>query len=156
MQQPKFNKQAAEKEIKKTFPEAGFRSEIHHFFFISWNGARFISNQCYFLNMNILFICNQNQHRSRTAEDLFRDRFNTRSAGLYNDRPVTEEHISWADTIIVMEEVQRTELAKRFPKLYMNKRILSLDVPDIYRYNQPELIAILNDKMEDLFEPVLK
>lgn len=106
--------------------------------------------------MNILFICNQNQHRSRTAEDLFRDRFNTRSAGLYNDRPVTEEHISWADTIIVMEEVQRTELAKRFPKLYMNKRILSLDVPDIYRYNQPELIAILNDKMEDLFEPVLK
>jgi len=52
--------------------------------------------------MNILFICNQNQNRSKTAEELFKDRFNTRSAGLYNEKPVTEKQISWADVIIVM------------------------------------------------------
>ncbi|MCK4670258.1 MAG: phosphotyrosine protein phosphatase [Nanoarchaeota archaeon] len=106
--------------------------------------------------MNVLFVCNQNQNRSRTAEDLFKDRFNTRSAGLYNDKPITEDQVSWADMIIVMEEVQRSEIAKRFPQQYMTKRILSLGVPDVYNYNQPELIETLNSKTEELFEPLLK
>jgi predicted protein tyrosine phosphatase len=101
--------------------------------------------------MKVLFICNQNQNRSKTAEDLFNTRFNTKSAGLYNETPVTQEEISWADTVIVMEEVQRSEIAKRFPRQYMQKRILSLEIPDIYRYNQPELIESLKSKIEDLF-----
>ena len=69
--------------------------------------------------MNVLFICNQNENRSKTAEEIFKDRFKTKSAGLYNTKPVTEKQISWADTIIVMEEAQRSEIANRFPKQYM-------------------------------------
>lgn len=100
--------------------------------------------------MNVLFICNQNENRSKTAEEIFKDRFNTKSAGLYNVKPVTEKQISWAETVIVMEEAQRSEIAKRFPKQYMLKRILSLDVPDVYHYNQPELIEILKLKIDDV------
>jgi len=100
--------------------------------------------------MNILFICNQNQNRSKTAEELFKNKFETKSAGLYNEKPVTKQQISWANTIIVMEECQRSELAKRFPKEYMQKRILSLDVPDTYNYNQPELVNLLKSKIDDL------
>ena len=100
--------------------------------------------------MKILFICNQNQNRSKTAEDLFKDKFETKSAGLYNEKPVTKKQISWANTIIVMEEGQRREIAKRFPKEYMHKRILSLDVPDTYNYNQPELVNLLISKIDDL------
>ena len=106
--------------------------------------------------MNVLFICNQNQNRSKTAEEIFKDRFNTKSAGLYNAKPVTDNQISWADTIIVMEEAQRSEIAERFPKQYMLKRILSLDIADVYYYNQPELIEILNSKIDELFEPLVK
>jgi len=106
--------------------------------------------------MNVLFVCNQNQNRSKTAEEIFKDKFNTKSAGLYNSRPVTEKEISWADTIIVMEEAQRGEIARRFPKQYMLKRILSLDIPDIYSYNQPGLIEALNTKIDELFEPLIK
>jgi predicted protein tyrosine phosphatase len=102
-----------------------------------------------YASMNVLFICNQNKNRSKTAEELFKDRFKTRSAGLYNEKPVNEKQISWADTIIVMEDAHRNEISKRFPKQYMLKRILSLDIPDIYRYNQPELVDILNSKMND-------
>lgn len=97
--------------------------------------------------MRVLFICNQNLNRSRTAEKLFKDRFETRSAGLYNNKPVTKKELSWADTIIVMEEEQRREIAKRFPKLYMQKKIVSLDVLDIYHFDQPELIDILKSKV---------
>lgn len=100
--------------------------------------------------MKVLFICNQNQNRSKTAEEIFKGRFKTKSAGLYNEKPVNEKNISWADLVVVMEENQRTEIAKRFLKLYMQKKILSLNIPDNYYYNQPELIELLNYKMSEL------
>ena len=100
--------------------------------------------------MKVLFICNQNQHRSKTAEELFKGQFETKSAGLFNDNPVTESNIEWADTVAVMEDFQRSEIAKRFPGLYMKKRIVSLRVPDAYSYNQPELREVLRSKVEEL------
>jgi len=98
----------------------------------------------------MLFICNQNKNRSRTAEKLFSTRFETRSAGLYNTRPVTEKQLAWADVIVVMEDTQRQEIARRFPALCLAKRILSLSVPDRYRHGQPELIQILRSRMDGL------
>ena len=101
--------------------------------------------------MKILFICNQNQNRSKTAEDVFKNKFKAKSAGLFNEKPITQAQIEWADTIIVMEDFQRNEIAERFPKQYMQKRILSLDIPDVYHYNQPELVKILKSKVNELF-----
>lgn len=98
--------------------------------------------------MKVLFICNQNQHRSKTAEELFRDRFETKSAGLYSEQPVTEKQIEWADLVIVMEDVQRKELSQRFPELYLRKQIISLDIPDVYVYDSPELKQILEEKIK--------
>ncbi len=102
-------------------------------------------------DMKVLFICNQNQNRSKTAEEVFKGRFKTKSAGLYNTEPVTKKELSWADVIMVMEEAQRAEIAKRFPKQYMQKRIISLDIPDVYHFNQPELIEVLKSKVDSLF-----
>ena len=101
--------------------------------------------------MKVLFICSQNVNRSKTAEELFKDRFETRSAGLDNLYPLTEEELGWADTVIVMEDEQMSEIERRFPKQYMQKRIVSLGIPDIYRYQQPELIEVLEAKMDKLF-----
>ena len=81
---------------------------------------------------------------------MFKDRFETRSAGLFNEKPVTEDQLTWADLVIVMEDFQRSEIAKRFPRQYMQKRIISLEVPDVYRYNQPELIKALRYKVNKL------
>ncbi len=100
--------------------------------------------------MRVLFICNQNENRSKTAELIFKSRFETRSAGLFNEIPVTEDELSWAEIVVVMEDFQRSEIAKRFPKQYMQKQILSLEVPDIYHFNQPELIDVLKRKIEVL------
>ena len=98
--------------------------------------------------MKALFICNQNKHRSKTAEEYFSNSFETKSAGLYNTNPVTSEQLSWADIIFVMEEAQRDEIAKRFPQEYMKKRILVLDVPDVYNYQQPQLVHVLQEQMQ--------
>ena len=100
--------------------------------------------------MKVLFICNQNQNRSKTAAELFKGRFKTKSAGLYNETPVTEKQLVWADFVMVMEEEQRSEIAKRFPRQYLQKHILSLNIPDSYHYNQPELIKLLRRKMAEV------
>ncbi len=97
--------------------------------------------------MKLLFICNQNKHRSKTAEKLFKGTFETKSAGLYNQKPVTAQQLRWADVVVVMEDGQRAELSKRFPKEYLKKQIVSLDIPDVYSYNQPNLITLLKMRL---------
>jgi len=92
-------------------------------------------------------------HRSKTAELLFKDKFSTQSAGLYNN-PVSAENLEWADLVIVMEDEQRLELSKRFPKEYLKKRIISLGVSDVYSFNQPELISELKLKMSQAIHEI--
>ena len=101
--------------------------------------------------MKVLFVCNQGINRSKTAEKLFKSKYETKSAGLYNEKPLTKRQLSWADVVVVMEDNQRSEIAKRFPKEYLQKRIISSDIPDIYHYGQPELLKILSDKVDKLF-----
>ena len=100
--------------------------------------------------MRLLFICNQNENRSKTAEEIFKNKFETKSAGLYNKKPVNEEQLSWADKVVVMEDEQRSEIAKRFPKQYIKKQIISLNIPDIYNYNNPKLIKVLSSNIINL------
>ena len=99
--------------------------------------------------MKVLFICNQNRNRSKTAEKVFKSRFETKSAGLYSPKPLTKEQLVWADIVMVMDEAQRSELAKRFPQQYLQKRILSLDIPDVYRFDDSHLITLLKSKVDE-------
>jgi len=96
---------------------------------------------------NILFVCNQNKNRSRTAEDLVS---NSRSAGLYSEKNVlSQEHMEWADIIVVFEQRQVEEVKKRFPQLALRKLIFNLDVKDIYDYGNPQLTTKIQEKLED-------
>lgn len=98
--------------------------------------------------MKVLFICNMNQHRSPTAEKLFRDKFETKSAGLYGGKIVSKDDLLWADTVVVMEPEQRIELVKRFPNECLMRRVICLDVPDVYIRNDNSLIEVLKEKSE--------
>jgi predicted protein tyrosine phosphatase len=100
--------------------------------------------------MDILFICNQGKNRSKTAAEVFSRRFTTASAGLYSDTPVSETQLAQADVILVMEDRHRMEIAERFPQVYLQKRILVLGIPDIYRYGQSELVQVLKVRMSEL------
>lgn len=97
--------------------------------------------------MKILFICDQNLNRSRTAEKLFRGRFETQSAGLYNDNPVSKNQIKWADVIATMEGRQANEVAERFAEA-LRKKIVYLAIPDVYQFGEPALIDALNKSLE--------
>jgi predicted protein tyrosine phosphatase len=102
------------------------------------------------MKTKILFICAMNVNRSSTAERVFMSEYFTRSAGIYNAKPVTKEQLEWADVVIVMEEDHRKEVGLLYPDIYLKKKIIVLDIPDQYRYMQPELIKILEQKMKKL------
>ncbi len=102
--------------------------------------------------MHILFVCNQGLHRSRTAEMLFKDRFETRSKGLFNDeRLLLKSDLEWADIIVVMEDTQRKIISERFPQDYLQKRIICFDIPDYYSFLQPELVELIHKRFQESF-----
>jgi len=108
--------------------------------------------------MNLLFLCNQGENRSRTAKELFQGKVlhELRSAGFYSEScPATLETLEWADAIVVFEEVHVEKLKQEHPEIWFEKRIINLDILDVYNYQQEELKGLLESKMEEwwgLFE----
>lgn len=92
--------------------------------------------------MNKLFVCNQGKYRSRTAASLFGGKY----AGVFVN--LKKEDLEWADVVYVFEERQRSEIGKQFPAQYLKKRILNLEIPDIYGYMDRKLVDVLRRKLE--------
>lgn len=107
--------------------------------------------------MRLLVICSRNQWRSPTAEWLFRDdpRVSVRSAGTSPRarRPVTIGDIRWADAIAVMEDKHGSRLRAAYRQELSHKPLYVLGIPDDYRYQDPELIELLDQAINDILEP---
>ncbi len=101
---------------------------------------------------NILFICSRNQWRSPTAEQMWRSHplLSVRSAGTSPNarRTVSIADIRWAEIIFVMEEKHKSRLKAEFTRLLENKPIHVLDIPDEYKYMNPELVELLEQSVE--------
>ena len=99
----------------------------------------------------LLFVCGRNRWRSPTAEAVFAryDGIETQSAGIGKDAdtPVSAEAIEWADLILVMEPAHKEKVVKAFGPLLRSKRVVVLGIPDEYRFMQPELIALLEERV---------
>lgn len=100
---------------------------------------------------HVLFLCSQNKLRSPTAEQVFAGYpgIACSSAGLNHDaeNPLTPELLEWAELIFVMEKAQRSRLTERFREYLHDKRVVCLNIPDNYRYMQPELVSLLEKKV---------
>jgi len=96
--------------------------------------------------MNLLFICSRNQWRSPTAESIFKNqpKIQVRSAGTADSakNKVTEKLLLWADMIFVMEKKHKEILLERFDREH-SKRMIILDIPDDYKYMDPELVEMI-------------
>ncbi len=101
--------------------------------------------------MRVLFVCTQNLLRSPTAEALYQGRpdLEVRSAGIAPGArvPFTAELLQWAEIVFVMEELHRFHLERNFPEFARAKRVVCLNVPDIFYYMDPELVLILTEKL---------
>ena len=93
--------------------------------------------------MNILFICSKNQWRSPTAEQVWRRQpgLSVRSAGTSPSARhlVSSKDLAWADVVFAMEEKHKSRLLADYRAVLEGKAIHVLDIPDDYRYMDPEL-----------------
>lgn len=97
--------------------------------------------------LQVLFICSRNQWRSPTAEKVWRNhpQLSVRSAGTspHARHHVSEQDLNWAQAIFVMEEKHKSRLLAEFGRIIEHKPIHVLDIPDEYRYMDPNLVAEL-------------
>lgn len=104
--------------------------------------------------INVLFVCSRNQWRSPTAEQLFRRHpaLSVRSGGTSPNarHPVSEADIGWASVIFVMEEKHKSRLVAEYRRMLEHKPIYVLDIPDDYKYMDPELIALLDESVPSI------
>jgi predicted protein tyrosine phosphatase len=59
--------------------------------------------------------------------------------------PVSADLLEWADRVFVMEPSQRRYLNAHFASVL--KKIVCLNISDIYSYMQPELVVALRAKV---------
>jgi len=100
---------------------------------------------------HVLFVCTLNISRSPTAERAFANYpgIETRSAGTSHeaDQPLTKELIRWAHLIVVMEPRHKDHVQSVFAADLDGRELVCLDIPDIYYFEDPRLLEILNDKV---------
>ncbi|WP_437372114.1 phosphotyrosine protein phosphatase [Maribacter litoralis] len=106
--------------------------------------------------MRHLFICSANKQRSKTAEDYFAKRFpeheflsagtNTKICRKEGTNVLTEDLLEWADRIFVMEKKHLGQIQKHTGSTYYSK-IEVLNIRDIYKYYDADLIALLEEKV---------
>lgn len=100
-----------------------------------------------------LFVCSQNRWRSLTAEVIFRqdDRFEAKSAGTSRGARhiISHQDIKWADLIICMED-RHKEIIQHIFKNQILPKIIVLDIPSSLEYMDPELVDILEEKMDEI------
>ena len=92
----------------------------------------------------LLFVCSENRLRSPTAEAIFSEYEGVEAigAGMNADAatPVSGDLIEWADIVFVMEKAHGTKISAKYQALLKGERLVVLDIPDHYKYMQPELI----------------
>ncbi|WP_171475952.1 low molecular weight protein tyrosine phosphatase family protein [Frigoriglobus tundricola] len=101
--------------------------------------------------MRTLFVCEGNRHRSPTAERLYAATPNVkvRSAGTspLARVEITDELLEWADVVFVMDRLLERSIRKRFTAVLEGKRVVCLEIPDDYQLMQPELLALLTERL---------
>ena len=107
---------------------------------------------------NVLFICGKARKRSPTAAEVGAGLLDAQTdfAGLSHDADerLSAEHIAWADSIAVMEKEQLSRLKRQFGAMLRGKHVVCLDIPDDYEFMQPELVAVLTQKIRRIFAKI--
>ena len=109
----------------------------------------------------ILFICSANKDRSKTGEDYFSEKYpelefdsagtNWKTCNKLGTNFVSETQLEWADKVFVMENKHLKAINEIFGKGYFHK-LEVLNINDIYTYNQKELIELLYNKANSIFD----
>lgn len=107
-------------------------------------------------SVKVLFVCSMNQWRSPTGEKIYADRplIHARSCGTNKNarKRVSPKDLKWADVVLVMEEKHKQRIVSEFPGEMRFKETHVLNIPDNYKFMDPELI----DEIVTAVDPILR
>jgi predicted protein tyrosine phosphatase len=101
----------------------------------------------------ILTVCSAGLLRSATLQNfLIREYgYNVRNCGTVNAYaliPISEALTLWADEIVFVNKENYVNVYDELKKLKVLDKCKVLDIPDIYNFNDPELIKICKEQYE--------
>ncbi|WP_233496471.1 low molecular weight protein tyrosine phosphatase family protein [Corallincola holothuriorum] len=89
--------------------------------------------------------------RSPTGEEVFSAYEGVQAIGCGTnsdaETPLSGDLVEWADVILVMEKTHKNKVSKKYKDLLKGKRLVCLDIPDIYDCMQPELVKLLKARV---------
>lgn len=99
-----------------------------------------------------LFICGKAKMRSPTAAQITASwpGITTDYAGLSRDADecLSPEQLADADTIFVMDRQQSRRLHNKFEPFLRHKKIITLGIPDTYKFMEPALVSRLSQLLQ--------
>lgn len=105
----------------------------------------------------VVFVCSMGILRSATGARLYAHKYNTRSAGTWDDAliPLSDSLMLWADEVVFVNKHNYDSVCQRLeddPELgdRVYKKFICLDIPDNHPHMDPELIKAFNDQYEEI------
>lgn len=100
----------------------------------------------------VLFVCSMGILRSATGARLYAGKYNTRSAGTWDDAliPLTMKLISWAHEIVFVNKQNYDGACAKFGDLSktFEGALKVLDIPDKFPHMHPELQSAFAEQYE--------
>ena len=95
----------------------------------------------------VLCVCSAGLLRSPSVANIMAQKgFNTRAAGLEKDFaliPVDDVLLEWADSVVVMDFTQAEHISEMF-----NGDIYNFNLPDEFEWMHPELVELIEQRVE--------
>lgn len=99
----------------------------------------------------VVFVCSMGILRSATAARIYAHKYNTRSAGTWEDHalvPLTKLLVEWADELVFVNDHNWQQAVEKFGYKTIANKSKVLDIPDTYEHMHPELIKAFEEQYE--------
>ena len=108
------------------------------------------------MKTRMLFICTANHDRSPTAEIMYQRHLGleAKSTGIFKPEKKIRECLSWADVVVVMEDVHETYIREHFTQELADKPVFVLGIEDRYRFMEDELTGLIEERMEAVLQSI--
>jgi predicted protein tyrosine phosphatase len=102
----------------------------------------------------VLTVCSAGLLRSATLQNmLIREYgYNVRNCGTvesYALIPISEALVKWADEIVFVNQENYNDVKHEIDTLGISYKCYILDIPDMYNFNDPELVRICKEQYEN-------
>lgn len=102
----------------------------------------------------VLCVCSAGLLRSATLQNFLIKEYgyNVRNCGTDEHHaliPISEALVTWADEIVFVNEENYFAVKHHMENMNLEDKVKILDIPDMYNFNDPELLKIIKQQYEE-------